>query len=202
MIEKSKPDVVILAAGGLATVPDIPGINNPHVINASTLHRKLKSYLKFFSPKTLRWLTKFWMPMGKRVVIIGAGVHGCELAEFLVKRGRKVTIADTSDNLGDGMARIKFGQLIPWLMKKGTTIMTGLKSMEITDEGLAVTTKEGQSQTIPADTIVTAMPLVPNNGLLKSLEGKVPEVYAIGDCREPQMIIDAIASGMRTARSI
>jgi pyruvate/2-oxoglutarate dehydrogenase complex dihydrolipoamide dehydrogenase (E3) component len=142
------------------------------------------------------------MPLGKRVVIIGAGVHGCELAEFLVKRGRKVTIADTSENLGEGMARIKMGQLIPWLMKKGTTIMTGLKSMEITDEGLAVTTKEGQSQTIPADTIVTAMPLVPNNGLLKSLESKVPEVYAIGDCREPQMIIDAIASGMRTARCI
>jgi 2,4-dienoyl-CoA reductase (NADPH2) len=202
MIEKARPDVVILAVGGIAATPEIPGINKSKVVGGPALHKKLKFYLKFFSPNTLRWLTRFWMPIGKRVVIIGAGVQGCELAEFLVKRGRKVTIADTSENLGEGMARIKMGQLIPWLMKKDVTIMTGLKSMEITDTGLAVTTRQGESRIFPADTIVTALPLVPNNGLMKSLEGKVPEVYAIGDCREPQMIIDAIASGMRTARSI
>jgi 2,4-dienoyl-CoA reductase (NADPH2) len=201
-IEQARPDAVIVAAGGINTLPDIPGIDKKIVVGGPALHKKLKSYLKFFSPKTLGWLTKFWMPIGKRVVIIGAGVHGCELAEFLVKRGRKVTIVDTSDDLGKGMASIKFGQLIPWLEKKGTVIMTGLDSIEVTDDGVAVKTKDGQSQSIPADNIVTALPLQPNTELQRSLEGKVPEVYAIGDCQEPQMIIDAVASAMRTARSI
>ena len=37
------------------------------------------------------------------MVIIGGGKQGCELAEFLVKRGRKVTIVDTADVLGYGI---------------------------------------------------------------------------------------------------
>lgn len=37
---------------------------------------------------------------------------------------------------------------------------------------------------------------------LKSLEGKVPEVYAVGDCREPLLIVDASADGSRTARTV
>ncbi|UCG63729.1 MAG: hypothetical protein JSW12_13765, partial [Deltaproteobacteria bacterium] len=42
----------------------------------------------------------------------------------------------------------------------------------------------------------------PNTELLKSLEGKVPEIYPIGDCREPSLIIEAIADGSRIARAI
>jgi thioredoxin reductase len=53
-----------------------------------------------------------------------------------------------------------------------------------------------------ADTTVTALPLLPNAGLAKSLEGSAPEVYAIGDCREPHLIVDAIADGSRLARAI
>ena len=59
-----------------------------------------------------------------------------------------------------------------------------------------------KKQTIEADTIVTALPLRPNTELLKSLEGRVGEIYAIGDCREPHLIIDAIDDGSRIARGI
>ena len=79
---------------------------------------------------------------------------------------------------------------------------SGVKYEKITDKGLAITTKEGKKQTIEADTIVTAMPLLPNTELLKSTEDSVPEVYTIGDCTEPNMIIDAIADGSRIARAI
>ena len=81
-------------------------------------------------------------------------------------------------------------------------MMLAVKYEEITDKGLTITTKGGKKQTIEADTIVTAMPLLPNTELLKSLDGIVPEVYAIGDCREPHLIVDAIAEGSRIARAI
>jgi 2,4-dienoyl-CoA reductase (NADPH2) len=202
VIEEIKPDVVILATGGIPTVPEITGINKKNVISTPALHRKLKFYLRFLGPGTLRWLTKFWMPIGKRVVIIGGGLHGCELAEFLVKRGRKVTIVDTAEALGEGMIDFRLGLLLDWFNKKGVTTITGAKSMEITDKGLIVATKEGGRQVIEADSIVPATPLASNTGLLKSLEGKVPEIYAIGDCREPRMIVDAIADGWRIANKI
>jgi pyruvate/2-oxoglutarate dehydrogenase complex dihydrolipoamide dehydrogenase (E3) component len=89
-----------------------------------------------------------------------------------------------------------------WFHKKDLTMMNGVKSMEITDKGLVITTKEEKKETIEADSIISTSPLTPNTELLKSLQGKVPEIYAIGDCKEPRMIVDAIAEGWQIARRI
>ncbi|MCE5254937.1 MAG: hypothetical protein LLG45_12160 [Actinomycetia bacterium] len=35
-----------------------------------------------------------------------------------------------------------------------------------------------------------------------ALEGGVPELYAIGDCSEPGMIVDAVAAGWPVAKEI
>ncbi|MBA7616757.1 Cinnamate reductase [subsurface metagenome] len=142
------------------------------------------------------------MPVGKRVVIIGGGIQGCELAEFLVKRGRKVTIVEASDELGTEMASYHKIALLRWLTKKGAVWFTGVKYEEITDKGLTIITKEGERRTIEADTIVPAIPLRPNTELFQALEGKVPEIYPIGDCREPHLILEAIADGSRIGRAI
>jgi len=91
-IEKTRPDVVILATGGIPTLPQIPGIHNRNVVSSAVIHKMLKPLLNILGPRTLRWLTKIWMPIGKSVVIIGGAIQGCELAEFLVKRRRHVTI--------------------------------------------------------------------------------------------------------------
>jgi 2,4-dienoyl-CoA reductase (NADPH2) len=87
----------------------------------------VKAYLRFFGPKTLRWLTKFWMPVGKKVVVMGGDIQGCELAEFLVRRGRKVTIVHTAEELGDGLTNQHKFSLFRWLAKKGVTMMAGVK---------------------------------------------------------------------------
>ena len=202
LIEGIKPDVVLVATGGIPAVPEIPGINSRNVVSNADLHRMLKFLIKFMGPKTVRWLTKLWMPIGKRVVIIGGDIQGCELAEFLVKRGRKVTIVDTADALGEGMISHLKLQLFWWFRKKGVSMMPGVKPVAITDKGLTVLTKEGYKQTIEADTIVPAIPMKPNTELFKSLQGKVPEIYTIGDCSNPRLIVDAIADGWKIANSI
>ena len=203
MVDKIKPDVVILATGGLPFVPEIPGIYRRNVMTNIKLHRQLKFFLKLFGPNTLRWLTKLWMPLGKRVVIIGGAIQGCELAEFLVKRGRKVTIVDTADELCELMPIRNKMKLLKWLPKKGATLISGIKEyVEITKKGLIIITGEGKRQTIEADTIVTALPLKPSTELYKTLEGRVPEIYNVGDCHEPRLIIHAIAEGNRIAKSI
>ena len=83
---KLKPDVLILATGGRTALPDIPGSDHPKVIDSTVLQRRLKLALRVFGPKALGRLTKTYMPVGNEVVIIGGGVQGCQLAEFLVKR--------------------------------------------------------------------------------------------------------------------
>jgi 2,4-dienoyl-CoA reductase (NADPH2) len=202
LIKQIKPDVLIVAAGGVHNVPKLPGINRRNVVTSRDLHRKLKSYLKFFGPKFLRWLTKFWMPLGKRVVIMGGSVQGCQTAEFLVKRGRKVTIVDTAKEIGDGLLEtLVKPHLLMWLSDKGVNMVAKVKYEKITDKVLTIT-KKGKRETIEADTIVTAMPLLPSNEFFKSLKRSASEVYAIGDCKDPHLIIDAIADGSRIARTI
>jgi pyruvate/2-oxoglutarate dehydrogenase complex dihydrolipoamide dehydrogenase (E3) component len=142
------------------------------------------------------------MPIGQRVVILGGTAHGCELAEFLVKRGRKVAIVEASETLADGMPILIRPYLLNWLRKKGVTMITGAKYEEITDEGLTIVTKEGDKQSIPADTFIPALPLTQNTELIDSLRGSVNEIYAIGDCENPALIVDAIADGWRIANSI
>jgi 2,4-dienoyl-CoA reductase (NADPH2) len=201
--DRIKPDVVFLATGGTSTVPKIPGIDKSIVVSGAVLHQRLKLALRFFGSETLRKLTKFYMPMGKSVIVIGGAIQGCELAEFLAKRGRKVTVVETKPMIGEGMVDALLSNLLKWFQKKGVTLISGVKEyVEITDKGLTIITGDGKRQTIEADSVVTALPLTPNNELLDSLKAKVPEVYAIGDCSDPLLIADAIGTGVRAAREI
>jgi 2,4-dienoyl-CoA reductase (NADPH2) len=203
VIDKIKPDVVFLATGGTSTVPKIPGIDKPNVVSGAALHKRLKLALKFFKPEALSKLTKFYMPMGKRVLIIGGAIQGCELAEFLTKRGRIVTVVESKPTIGDGMVDALLSNLLKWFNKKGVTLISGVKEyVEITDKGLTIITSDGKKQTIEADSIVTALPLTPTNELLSGLKSKVAEVYDIGDCKDPLLIADAIGTGLRTAREV
>jgi 2,4-dienoyl-CoA reductase (NADPH2) len=201
-MEKVNPDVVILATGGVSAIPKIPGIENRKVIDSARLHNLLKTALKFFGPKTLRQLTKIWMPIGKRVVIIGGAIQGCQLAAFLVKRGRKVTIVDTAETLGEGLPYENPVRLFKWLKEKGATTLAGVKYERITDEGLVVVTKEGERKILETDSIIITLPALPDAGLLSSLKNKVAEIYQIGDCREFGLMHDAIADGSRVGRNI
>jgi pyruvate/2-oxoglutarate dehydrogenase complex dihydrolipoamide dehydrogenase (E3) component len=142
------------------------------------------------------------MPVGKNVVIIGGGLQGCELAEFLVKHNRKVTIVEAAPELGEGVPERKRHSLFRWLKSKGVTMLAGIRYEEITEKGLNITTKEGKRLTITADTIIPAVPLLPNTGLIEAFKSKSPQVYFIGDCVEPKVIIDAVAAGYNTASSI
>ncbi len=198
-----KPDALFLATGGVSTVPKIKGIDKSIVVSGVSLHRKLKFFLKFFKPQTLRELSKLFMPMGKRVIVIGGAIQGCELAEFLAKRGREVTIVETNDMIGEGMVDALLAHLMIWFKKKRVTLISGVKEyVEITNKGLIIIDKDGQRRTIEADTIASALPLTPLNSLLSGIQEKVAEVYPIGDCRDPLLIADAIGTGLRTAREV
>jgi 2,4-dienoyl-CoA reductase (NADPH2) len=201
-INEFRPDALILAAGAVHNTLDIPGSNRRSVIGSYQLHKQLKFYLRFLGPKALQWLTRIWMPIGKRVVIIGGAIQGCELAEFLVKRDRKVTIVHDGKALAEGITIEDQMRFFPWLDRKGIARFTEAKYEEINDKGLVITTKEGEKKTLEADTIIATLPFLPNTDIMKSLEGKSPEIYTIGSCGEPGLIVNAIADGARIGHKI
>ena len=201
LIAELKPDVVVIAAGGVDSAMDIPGVNGRNVVTSAKLHGQLKFYSRFFGPKTMARLTKVWMPIGKNVVVIGGTIHGCELAEFIIKRGRKVTIVHNGTEIGEGMTGDDKFQFMRWIAGKNIPVITGAVIEKITDTGLIII-NGGKEQPIKADTIAFALPLQSNHALQQQLDEKLTEIYAIGDCNEPHLIADAIAGGSKIGHSI
>ena len=142
------------------------------------------------------------MPVGKRVVIIGGAIQGCQLAEFLIKRGRQVAIVETGDELGKWIVPERKTRLFHWFDQKRVERLTGVQLVEINARGLELITKEGQKRLIEADNIIPALPFAANTALLDALKGKVPEVYSLGDCAGPGVIPDATRGGWEIANAL
>ena len=67
--------------------------------------------------------------MGKKIVVVGAGLHGMEVAEYLAKRGRKVTIVEPTDVIGEGMIDFRLGLTMDWFAQKGVRVITGARNI-------------------------------------------------------------------------
>jgi 2,4-dienoyl-CoA reductase (NADPH2) len=203
-IEALGPDAVILATGGVLTSPELSGSTKAKkkVVTTPELHKRVKPFLGTFGPRFLGAATHYYLPMGKKVVVVGAGLHGTEVAEYLAKRGRKVTIVEPTDVIGEGVIDFRLGLTMDWFARKGVRIITGAKNIVVTDKGLAFDDAAGQHVELEADTVMPTAPLKPNDTLYKALEGKVPELYLIGDGREAGMIVHAVRSGFQTAKAL
>jgi len=182
LVERVNPDVVILATGVIPLVATITGIENPKVVLA----------LEVLSGEA---------QVGDRVEIIGGEMVGCETAEFLTERGKKVTIVRRGKRLATKMAPLFRRPLVDRLQEKGVNTVTGVSYKEITDAGLVIINSEGKEQVIEADNIVLAAGASPNTQLLPALKDKFP-VHQIGDCVEPRNIMEAIHEGFSIGYAI
>lgn len=200
-------DAVILATGGKDTPFNIPGVEKKIFVSNEKLHGMLNKLLGIFSPERLRKLTNLYMPLGKRVVIIGGDITGAELAEFLITRGRQVTIATELDpmEVGKGMAMIKGVYLKLWLAKKGCKIIGNIKEYkEVTDKGLVIIDSEGKETLLEADSVCTALPLSPDTLLFDEITAMGgTDVFNIGDAESGDgLILGAIFQGYDVARKL
>jgi 2,4-dienoyl-CoA reductase-like NADH-dependent reductase (Old Yellow Enzyme family)/thioredoxin reductase len=182
-IISSDPEVVILATGSSPLRPKIKGINREKVVTAEEV---LKDDAK----------------TGEKAIILGGGLLGCEIAEFLVDKGKKVIIVELLNEIASDASIFLKWPLLDSLERKGVEILMGVKDEEIVDEGLALTDSEGRRRTLKADTIVIAVGGTPDGHLFGAVKNKFPEVYAIGDCVKPGKIWDAIHDGYALGQNI
>ena len=183
LVADTKPDVVILATGISPLIPQIPGIDRDHVVTAEdVLSHKVK--------------------IGRRVIILGGGIVGCETALFLADQGKNVTIVELLPAMATKMVPSIREALLGTLSAKGVLMLTNIRVEEITPSGMVITDAEGKTQMIDADNIVLAAGAVSNNQLTEELKGKVEELYVIGDAQEPRSIKEAISEGYHLGRNI
>jgi len=182
LVEKIKPDVVFIATGSVPIVPENLEVKGGNIVTANDVLAGVAS-------------------AGERIIVVGGGMVGAETAEFLAERGKKVTILEMLGRIGVDMPPMVIMLLYRRLKELGVIMITNAKVEEITGNSV-VYEKDGKKQTIEADSVVLAMRSKPNIGLMKALKGRVPELYAIGDAKEPGNVLKAIHEGSRLAREI
>lgn len=185
LIEKEKPDAVVMAAGLTSFVPDIPGMDRDNVVLAEDVLSGRKE-------------------VGRKVVIIGGELVACETADLLgTKVGRSLIVARRGPKMAVKVGPTARERLLERLKKKGVRLLPGVQKYEkITDKGLVLIDSKGKKRTIEADTIIIAAGSIGNAWLSEELKGKVPEIYSVGDCKEPRDILEALTEGAKAGTEL
>lgn len=196
-IAAERPDAVVVATGGSYDLPDIPGIRRWNVQGVKSLSRLAALPLRVFGPDVLNRLTKSLMPIGKKVTIIGGQIEGVQGAVFLAKRGKEVTIVESSDHLGEGIPPRYFERAIAWLRAKGVRIITNAALAGVDGNGLRIRNGEGLVEVIPSHSILVLTRQTPSTALADALRGRVPEVHVVGSANgaASSLIVHAISEG-------
>lgn len=204
IVNHEQPDALVIAAGAAHGEIGVTGADHPKVINTDKLHGMLKFFLKFFSSAQMEKFSRLWMPVGKSVVIMGGTLHGCELAEYLVKRNRKVTMVHNGpeEELGDRMTIDDIVSLWPWLKQNHVPIWSDVEYRNIDDRGLEISQKDKRKYILKGKNIISTQDWEPNNSIIEQFKGLVAETYVIGSCKEPGLIVDAMRDGAKVGCEI
>jgi 2,4-dienoyl-CoA reductase-like NADH-dependent reductase (Old Yellow Enzyme family)/thioredoxin reductase len=220
LVTKEQPDAVIVATGALRVRPDVPGGELPNVLSGDDLRSALTGQPVPGMPRRHRWLLQLarrsgvlndiarlrtlsqrWMPIGRNVVVIGGGLVGVELAEFLVERGRKVTLIEPGSQIGAEMALPRRWRAVQRLTDHGVSVERNSVPDRI-DEDAVSFVRDGQQYRVAADHVVYAGGVVPDSRLADELRGAGLDVQTAGDCERVGYIQGAIHSGAAAANRI
>ncbi len=139
---------------------------------------------------------------GKNVVVIGGGSIGCETAEFLAKKGKKVSIIEMTDTLAGNTGKTAQTILLGHLKGNGVKLLTQSRVERITETDVVYKTKDGKTNTVKADTVVLAIGNRPETSLYDSLKDDVKEIYNIGDSNGGGIIPNAVYDGYTVGNMI
>lgn len=223
LISTLNADEVFVATGASRGMPDIQGCELSHVWSGEQLRQLLTGEVSTNTSNKLtalqrlmlgagntlgltkhvdklQRLSHLWMPLGKRVTIVGGGLVGLELAEFLAERGREVTVIEAGRNLGIELSIVRRWRVLDHVRQLGVTLITQANVTAIDTHAVHYKVDE-QSSSCLADTVVMATGITTDNSLTNSLIAAGHTVKDIGDCNDVAYIEGAISAGYKAGLS-
>ena len=182
LVAAEAPDALIVAVGSTPLVPRIPGLADPRVILATDYYLREAE-------------------VGERVVVLGGGLAGCELAIHLGKLGKKVTLVEMRDALAPD-ANVRHRPLLLEQVAAYVDARTGLRCVEVGETGVVCEDASGERVELPADTVICALGQKPRADVAASLRGCAPFVRVIGDAGRVSTITNAVYEGYHAALDI
>ena len=190
-------DTVICAVGSNPITPDMFGIPGDNYVLGTALFDE-------------------GVTVGKKVVIMGGGLVGCETALHLAETGHEVTVIEMAPEIAAettaahrralkvrmGLYPEEAGQQYVHADVIPPVLATSTKCKEITDKGVIAVTPDGTEKLFEADTVICALGLRPKTALVDELRQTKHVFIPIGDCVKTQQVTQAVRSGYDTAVSL
>jgi 3-phenylpropionate/trans-cinnamate dioxygenase ferredoxin reductase subunit len=175
-------DAVILATGARArSLPGCPALRGVHTLRTVDDARALRGSLE----------------NAQRLVVIGAGFIGAEVASTAASRGIDVTVVEMSAAPLAGLLGEEVAAACTRLHgQHGVRLLTGVGVAEVTGEDRVTGVRLDDGTELPADAVVVGVGAVPNTEWLThpaitvehgfrtddACRTGAPGVYAVGDC--------------------
>jgi len=178
------PSALVLALGAVPATLPVAGADKPHVVG---------------------FLDAIEHPerLGRRVAVIGGGSVGSELALGLAAiDGHEVHLVEVTDTLavqGNMLYRIALRQKME--ATGNLHVHLGTTCEAIVDDGVELL-NDGRIDSVPVDSVVIAIGVVPRKEAAQAFYGITPETYMIGDCDRARSIMEAVTEGHSTALNI
>ena len=178
-------DVIILAAGSVPVMPKVPGIDDKKVIGCMEA---------FAHPEKV----------GQKVMVIGGGLVGCEMALEYAQDGKEVTVVEALPKiLSAGIpSPIPNGQMIPDLFEHHHVAVLENHRLSAVEDGRVILESDGQKKAFDADSVVIAVGFRPVPSMAQELQGCGAAVYEIGDGQKVSTILHAVWDGYEVGNNI
>jgi 2,4-dienoyl-CoA reductase-like NADH-dependent reductase (Old Yellow Enzyme family)/thioredoxin reductase len=181
LISVKKPDVLIVATGSLPVRPNIAGLKGANVVEARDV---------------LRGSSKSRGP----AIVVGGGLVGCGVAEWLAQKGQKVKIVEMQKEIASDMFFNEKTTMLDRWKNLDIEVLTGKKLTAVTAMGVTVEA-DGKTEQIFGETVVLAMGSAPDKNFA-GMKDKVSEFFMIGDCVKSRKIMDAVYEGAKVGCGI
>jgi NADPH-dependent 2,4-dienoyl-CoA reductase/sulfur reductase-like enzyme len=180
-VMEQKAHYTILATGSLPFEPPMPGLGLiPHRTFGEALEEGVQ---------------------GSRVLILGGGATGCEIAELLLSQGRQVILVEMLEQLAGDMGNAR-PLLLERLRKMGLEAHTKTLIQEIQKDKILLQ-QDGKTLCLEEiECLILACGVVPNNKLERELRQAGVEVLTVGDCQKPQNGFWAIRAGFELGMTL
>ncbi len=178
-------DVIIVAAGSVPVTPKVPGIDDKKVIGCMEA---------FAHPEKV----------GQKVMVIGGGLVGCEMALEYAQDGKEVTVVEALPKiLSAGIpSPIPNGQMIPDLFEHHHVAVLENHRLSAVEDGRVILESDGQKKAFDADSVVIAVGFRPVPSMAQELQGCGAAVYEIGDGQKVSTILHAVWDGYEVGNNI
>ncbi len=177
------PDVVILATGSRPILPPVDGIDGESVATFEAV------------------LDGTPIETG-RIVVIGGGPTGCEVAYHLSENGSSVTLVEMTPHIGGDLEAITKKILIRKLKENNVRIITDHRLLRVETGSVVIAGPDGTDRGITADRVVVAIGTKPDDAIHQKILDLGYETHVIGDCLKPRTAKAAIYEGAKIGRTI